>query len=275
MTNTHDVIETTNHAVRTERSDAAIEQDIWSRLWQEDTVRSLDFNHILVEVENGHVNAWGHVRKDFHRRRIEAIIAAVPGVTAVSNHIVSDNQLAVDIAQALSSDERTRSIFLTVSCGHGWVTLIGEVNTIEALEAVEEVLSTVPNVRGIVNLPAVSGLPGPEDRLAVQPDIGARVYNWEGLVGRVTGVVIDPLSRLVTHFSVGTSGEAAGQRVSSQYVLPLETIEVISKENIMLARDVQRIDVYSQLDLEEFPLASEDWRAPFPYKRGQVHWRAY
>ena len=275
MTISQAAVEAESQAELDMRSDAAVEQDIWSRLWQEDTIRSLDFHSILVEVENGHALIWGHVGKDFHRRRMEEIIASVPGVSAISNCIVSDHELAVNIAQALSRDERTRKYFLNVSANHGWVTLIGEVPTIDAFEAVEEVLSRVPDVRGILNLPVVSGLPDPETRLAVQPDIGARVYDWAGVVGRVTGVVINPLDRLVTHFIVRTSGEEAGQRISAQYVLPVATIEVINKENIILTKDVQRISVYPQLELEEFPLAAEDWKPPFPYKLGQVHWRAY
>ena len=275
MTISQAAVEAESQAELNMRSDAAIEQDIWSRLWQEDTIRSLDFHSILVEVENGHALICGHVGKDFHRRRMEEIIASVPGVSAISNCIVSDHELAVNIAQALSRDERTRKYFLNVSANHGWVTLIGEVPTIDAFEAVEEVLSRVPDVRGILNLPVVSGLPDPGTRLAVQPDIGARVYDWAGLVGRVTAVVINPLDRLVTHFIVRTSGEEAGQRISAQYVLPVATIEVINKENIILTKDVQRISVYPQLELEEFPLAAEDWKPPFPYKLGQVHWRAY
>ena len=275
MTISQAAVEAESQAELNMRSDAAIEQDIWSRLWQEDTIRSLDFHSILVEVENGHALICGHVGKDFHRRRMEEIIASVPGVSAISNCIVSDHELAVNIAQALSRDERTRTYFLNVSANHGWVTLMGEVPTIDAFEAVEEVLSRVPDVRGILNLPVVSGLPDPGTRLAVQPDIGARVYDWAGLVGRVTGVVINPLDRLITHFIVRTSGEEAGQRISAQYVLPVATIEVINKENIILTKDVQRISVYPQLELEEFPLAAEDWKPPFPYKLGQVHWRAY
>jgi len=275
MTISQAAVEAESQAGLNMRSDAAIEQDIWSRLWQEDTIRSLDFHSILVEVENGHALICGHVGKDFHRRRMEEIIASVPGVSAISNCIVSDHELAVNIAQGISRDERTRKYFLNVSANHGWVTLIGEVPTIDAFEAVEEVLSRVPDVRGILNLPVVSGLPDPETRLAVQPDIGARVYDWAGLVGRVTAVVINPLDRLITHFIVRTSGEEAGQRISAQYVLPVATIEVINKENIILTKDVQRISVYPQLELEEFPLAAEDWNPPFPYKLGQVHWRAY
>jgi osmotically-inducible protein OsmY len=275
MTITQAAVEADSQAELNMRSDAAIEQDIWSRLWQEDTIRSLDFNNILVEVENGHVLIWGHVRKDFHRRRIEEIIASVPGVSAISNCIVSDHELAVNIAQALSRDEHTRTYFLNVSANHGWVTLMGEVPTIDAFEAVEEVLSSVPGIRGIVDLALVSGMPDPETRPAVQPDMGARVYDWAGLGGRVTGVVINPVDRLVTHFVVRTTGEAAGQRISTQYVLPVATIEVINDENIILTKDVQRISVYPELDLEEFPLAPEDWKPPFPYKPGQVHWRAY
>lgn len=275
MTISQAAVEAESQAELNMRSDAAIEQDIWSRLWQEDTIRSLDFHSVLVEAENGHALIWGHVGKDFHRRRMEEIIASVPGVSAISNCIVSDHELAVNIAQGISRDERTRKYFLNVSANHGWVTLIGEVPTIDAFEAVEEVLSRVPDVRGILNLPVVSGLPDPGTRLAVQPDIGARVYDWAGLVGRVTGVVINPLDRLITHFIVRTSGEEAGQRISAQYVLPVATIEVINKENIILTKDVQRISVYPQLELEEFPLAAEDWKPPFPYKLGQVHWRAY
>lgn len=257
------------------RSDFAIEDDIWSRLWQEDTVRTLDFNSVSVEVESGRVVIRGHVGKDRNRRRIEEMIASVAGVSEIDNQLVSDQELTLKIAQALSRDERTRSFFLNVSCMHGWVTVNGEVHSLEAREVAEEVVSAVPEVRGILNPPSINGQTIAQDRTIAQPDIGAHVYNQEGLVGRVTRVVINPLDRLVTHFVVSAGGEAAGRRITSQFVLPVKTIGVINDANIILSDDVSRITAYPELDLEEFPLAPEDWRPPFPYKSGQVHWRAF
>lgn len=257
------------------RSGFAIEEDIWSRLWQEDTVRSLDFNSLLVEVDGGRVVVRGHVGKDRNRARVEEIVASVPAVLEVDNQVVSDQELGLKIAQALSKDERTRSYFLNVSCTHGWVTIMGEVHSLEAREVVEEIVSGVPEVRGILNPPSINGQIVAQDRTIAQPDIGAQVYNWEGLVGMVARVVINPLDRLVTHFIVRAGGEAAGRRITSQFVLPVKTIEVINDANIILSDDVRKIMAYPELDLEEFPLAPEDWRPPFPYKSGQVHWRAY
>ncbi len=158
---------------------------------------------------------------------------------------------------------------------HGWVTLIGEVPALEAREIVEEVVSGVPEVRGILNPPTISGQTSVPEHKIAQPDIGAQVYNWEGLVGRVTRVVINPIDRLVTHFVVKAGGEASGRRIASQFVLPVKTIDVINDENIILTRDVRRVAAYPELDLEEFPPAPQDWRPPFPYKPGEVHWRAF
>jgi osmotically-inducible protein OsmY len=257
------------------RSDFAIEEDIWSRLWQEDTVRTLDFNSVLVEVNGGKVVIGGHVGKDSNRQRIEEIVASVPGVVAADNQIVSDQELTIKIAQALSADERTRSYFLSITCMHGWVTIIGEMPSLAAREVVEEIVSGLPEARGILNPPSISGQTFVQDRTIAQPDIGAQVYAWEGLVGRVTAVVINTLDRLVTHFVIRAGGEAAGRRISSQFVLPVKTIEVINDGNIILSDDVRTITAYPELDLEEFPFAPEDWRPPFPYKSGQVHWRAF
>ncbi|HEX6306141.1 MAG TPA: BON domain-containing protein [Anaerolineales bacterium] len=257
------------------RSDFAIEEDIWSGLWHEDTIRTLDFNSILVEVDGGKVVMRGHVGKDSNRNKIGEIVAAVPGVIEVDNQIVSDQDLTLKIAQALSDDERTRPYFPSVTCMHGWVTIIGEVPSLAAREVVEEIVSAVPEVRGILNPPSVGGQTFVQDRTIAQPDIGAQVYAWEGLIGRVTSVVTNPLDRLVTHFVIVARGEAAGRRVTSHFVLPVKTIEVINDGNIILSDDVRRITAYPELDLEEFPMAPEDWRPPFPYKSGQVHWRAY
>ena len=256
------------------RPDDAIVEDIWSRLWQEDGIRNLDLNSLLIEVENGTVHLRGHVGKDLHRIRITEIASSVPGVQKIKNDLSADFKLQVKVAQALYRDQRTRSLFLNVNCMHGWITVLGQVPNQTLREVVEEVISKVPQVRGILHPPMVEGQAYPLYRRVVQPDIAARVYADEGLTGKVTKVVINPRNRLVTHFVVKASGEAAGLGLSAEFVLPIETIDVVNDENVILSDRVERIETYPQLDEQAYPPAPQDWQAPFPYRHGEVRWQS-
>jgi osmotically-inducible protein OsmY len=256
------------------RSGDAIIEDIWAQLWQDDGIRNLDLNDLLIRVENGAVRLWGHVGKGFHRIRIAEIASSVPGVQKVENDLIMDFELQVEVAQALYRDQRTRPLFLNVDCMHGWISVLGQVPNQSVCEVVEEVISKISQVRGILHPPMIMGQAYPLYRRVVQPDIGARVYAEVGLTGRVTKVVINPRNRLVTHFAVKAGGEAAGLGLTAEFVLPIETIDVVNDENVILSDRVQRIETYSQLDEQAYPPAPQDWQSPFPYQRGEVHWEA-
>lgn len=267
MNSTREMIST-----RFVRSDESILADIWTALWREDTVRSIDWDSISVKIQDGEVFLAGHVAREQNRQLVEGIVRAVPGVTAVNNQIIADRDLIVEVAQALAEDERTRPYILRVGSFHGWISLGGEVPTREVQSAAEEVAGQVPSVRGVLSLPKVTGERQNPGRRAVQPQIGASAYGEQGQVGVVTQVVVNPRNRLVSNVVISANYEAQGWPVLGDTILPVEAIEHVNPGSIFLVRDGLPLSACPAFDSAEYPRAPLTWRPPYPYAPGAVRW---
>jgi osmotically-inducible protein OsmY len=261
-------------AKQVSRPDESIAADVWANILREESIRTLDRDSIRLEVKDGEVTLWGHVVKPAHRTRVEELAARVRGVVAVHNRLVVDHDLAVEIAQALARDERTRPYILSVNCYHGWVTLVGEVPTSEAQQAAEEVAASHPLGRGVIALPRVSGQSAAPSRRPLQPEVGARVYTRSGLVAHVSQVVIDPRNRLVSHLVITLDGSVYGGQTGLHYVLPAEAIDFVREGSVWLKAEAASQIRLSPFVPEQFPLAPSDWQPPFPYKAGTIRWPA-
>lgn len=260
------------------REDAVIQAEAWMALWKADDLRSLDIDSIDLEVHAGKVQLVGHVIKAYHRQLAETLVKAVPGVNALHNELVVDSELAIEVAQALGADPRTRPYIILVGAFHGWVHLNGEVSTPEARSAVEEVAASVSQVRGVVSLPHLLGEKGftrresKKDNSQIQPQIGDRVYASDGMAGKVAQVIINPRNRLVTHVALAADFELRGQAVRGDFLVPAEAVNNASEGSLFLSDSLRTLalrPIYQEVD---FPLASPEWRPPFPYRPGTVRW---
>ena len=254
------------------RPDNSILFEIWDKLWKCDVIRSVDINSFSVSVVNGVVLLTGHLSRASNRRLIEDIAHAVPDVIAVNNKLVTDDELSLQVAQALGRDERTRPFVLPVGCSHGWVHLGGEVPTREIQLVAEEVAGQVASVRGVVSLPKVTGESCCPERRALQPPIKARIYDHNRQEGVVTHVVIQPLNRLVTHAVVSTNDSRDGKDVFHEYLVPVEEMEVVNRESIFLKRNGPPLNTFPAYEPSEYPPAPLNWQPPYPYSVGTVRW---
>lgn len=73
----------------------------------------------------------------------------------------SDDSIRISILAKLSDDERIRQAHLRVGVLHGIAHLTGEVDTLVARAAAEEIARQVDGVRGVVNRIAAPGAPSP------------------------------------------------------------------------------------------------------------------
>ena len=251
-------------------SDANILAEIWKAVRHYETIRALDMDNFSISVENGFVLLTGHVSKKYHRDLIEEIACTIPGVHAVHNKLVVDSDLIIQVAQALSKDERTHSLILPVGCSHGWVRLGGEVPGRDLKIAAEEIAAQVPSVRGVLSRPRLIGENPEPERLAVQPQIQAKVYDYNRQEGVVTQVVIQPRNRLVTHVVVNISDFCDGKFVFHEYFVPVEAMEVVNKESILLKRNGPPLNTFPAFEPSDYPLAPSDWQPPYPYEAGDV-----
>ncbi len=256
------------------RPDEVILEDVWANILKDASIRALDRDSIRLEVKGGEVTVRGHVVKSAHRARIEELAAQVRGVTRVHNHLVVDHDLAIEIAQALAKDPRTRPNILSVNCYHGWVTLVGEVPDVHTQQAAEEVAASHPQARGVIALPRVSGYEGALARRPVQPEIGAQVYTRTGWVGNVSEVVIDPGNRLVRFIAITPLHAADGGQAGVRYVLPAEVIDFVRPGSVWLKDEAAGKIGVSPFNPAEFPLAPQEWQPPFPYQPGTIRWPA-
>ena len=129
-----------------EYSDASILAEIWKTVRRYEVIRTLDIGSFSISAQKGFVLLTGHVSKKYHRNLIEEIARSIPGVSAIHNNLVVDSDLIIQVAQALSKDERTRSFILPVSCSQGWINLGGVVPKHELQIAAEEIAAQVPSI---------------------------------------------------------------------------------------------------------------------------------
>lgn len=258
--------------------DAGIQAEAWMALWKAEDVRSLDINSLDLIVQDGDVWLIGHVVNAYHRQLAENLVKAVRGVNSVHNDLVSDTELAAEVAQALSADARTHPYSIPVGAFHGWIHLSGEIPTRQALFAAEEVAASIPTVRGVVNLPHLTGkskttrVESERDNHQIQPPIGGQVYARDGLAGKVAGVIINPGNRLVAHVILAADFVIEGINVRSELIIPVEAVKPSNNGSTFLSdslRDLARRPTFQESD---FPLAPPEWRPPYPYTQGAVRW---
>jgi len=254
------------------RTDEAILDDILRSLWDEETIRMIDFYDISVDVEKGQVCLSGHVSKELNNFLIEKIARSVPGVIAVHNHLATDHDLSVQVAHALATDDRTRAFALQVYCCHGWVELEGPVPNRDIQHAAEEIAARVQVVRGVISLPEVVGEQPAPRRVAFQPHIGVRVLGNDETEGKVSQVIIDPHNRLVTHAVVRVNQTINNWLEPGDYLVPVEIMHVVDAGGILLSHHAAAINQFPILNSTDYPIAPLTWLPPYPYVVGNVRW---
>jgi osmotically-inducible protein OsmY/sporulation protein YlmC with PRC-barrel domain len=259
--------------------DFALAAEVDNALWADNILRETDYNEIDVTVENGIVILRGHVITSMNLSRAEDAVRLVKGVLGIENHLVVDDNLVIDVAQALGRDKRTQLERVFIGAQNGVITLNGQVGSAAIREAAEEVAASVPTVRGVANyLQAPNIVVDPQAEQVLEPPIGGEVYATDMLLGHVERVIINPHNRRVTAFAV--HGYFPDLRYASEPGLPDENTQP-ERRTVMPIRSVRyetdssvQLDVSSveaarnpDFDPVDFVSPPEDWQPPYPY-----HW---
>ena len=253
-------------------SDDSIQSEIWKKVCQYGEIRVLGMDSFSISVHKGLVLLNGHVSKKYHRDLMEEIARSMPGVRAVHNKLILDSDLIIQVAQALSKDERTSHFIFPVGCADGWIHLGGVVPRRELQIAAEEIAAQVPSVRGVLSRPRVIGEIYETDRRPIQPQIHAKTYDYNRQEGVVTQIVIQPRNRLVTHAVVSTSDFHDGKFVVHEHLVPVEAMDVVDTESVITKRNEPSLNAFPIFDPSNYPLAPSDWQPPYPYAAGDVRW---
>jgi osmotically-inducible protein OsmY len=253
-------------------SDDSLLAEIWKAVRQDDVIRALDMGNFSVSVKEGLVLLTGHLSRKYHRELIEAIACSVPGVHAVQNNLVVDSDLTIQVAAHLAMDERTRHFIFPVGSAHGWVRMGGVVSRRELQRAAEEIAAQMALVRGVLSRPRVIGEYPETERRPIQPQIQAKVYDYNLQEGVVTQVVIQPRNRLVTHAVISASDFQKGKFLFHEYLIPVEAMEVVNRESIFLKRNGPPLNAFPAFEPSVYPLAPYGWQPPYPYGAEAVRW---
>ena len=195
----------------------------------------------------------------------------------MENHLVVDEDLKLAAAAAIAEipDRSAERIF--VGAESGFITITGEVASVESSRAAEERAGSVPQIRGVLNRIRVSGLEFPEPR-PLQPRVGARVYGRHIVSGHVEQVIVNSVNRLVTGMVVdGLCPEPKQNRkywflgdsalVRRKVVIPVHSVEHQTKNAVFLENKARRFEDFNPTS---FSVPDTNWQPPYPYHRNHV-----
>jgi osmotically-inducible protein OsmY len=261
-------------AQQTDRPDADILAEINDRLWQDEATRAMERSNVAVRIRSGRVFLAGHVTNQRDLQLVADLVGSIPGVQAIHNALVADQDLVVEVAQALAADARTRPAIIRVGASHGWIQMAGEVPDEATRRTAEEVAASVARVRGVLGLPHLPDAQpqGARNRRSLQPRVGAAVYATDGTAGRIELVVISRRNRLVSHLVVAGAPEVGWLPVRGAWVVPVEAVAHATEGGVFLTQRLAAVVARTPVEAVNFELPPPEWRLPFPYEAGEVRW---
>ena len=263
-------------------SDEVLGAAVDKALWSDEILRQTDYQEIGLSVQEGVVRLQGHVVTQGNKRNAEAAARSVPGVLDLENGLVVDDDLVLEVAQALGKNELTRSERIAVGARNGFITLNGEVSSAAIRHAAEARAASISQVRGVVNyLQAPNIIIDYKDGPIWQPYIDQQVSAADMQLGQVERVVIDPRNRRVTAFVVQgyfpDPQDTDGYRLPSDepqqehsVVIPMDVVGSVTDGSVRLEISGTEAALYRSFKPADFIDPPAEWQPPYPYRREQV-----
>jgi osmotically-inducible protein OsmY len=265
-------------ALPEERSDPILIIEVKRGLREERILREAQTGGIHVSARYGYISLNGYVPDSSQKARAEKAACRILGVLGVENRLVVDRDLKIAATKAVAQipDVPMKSIF--VGAHNGFITLKGEVPSLESRRAAEELAGDVHQIRAVLNTLRIPGLavefPEPH---ALQPSIGARVYATNLVLGHIKQVIVNPVNRLVTAILVdGMFSESRGTRrhwffddviVQRKVVIPVHTIQHMTDTAVFLEVAASQFEDFNPASIA---LPDINWQPPYPYQRKHV-----
>jgi osmotically-inducible protein OsmY len=164
------------------RQDNEIEADVWKALYESEEISDVDLKWVTINVMDGIVTIRGNMRDPSGVTEAEVVTALVPGVAAVVNHITSDWDIELKIAQVIANTAPRLSNDLSIHAQLGVVSLYGHVSSEKEKD---DVLRAIPSVRGVRSV---------QDSLEVRATVAVAVSEKDQSES-VGGESIEPESR--------------------------------------------------------------------------------
>jgi osmotically-inducible protein OsmY len=154
------------------RTDEELLREVTQALYDYPRLR-IDLRGMRVRAVDGDVWLTGHVSSDLNSRVAEDQLVGIAGLAGVHNELMTDTDLASNVAAALAQDPRTHGQHIGVYPVLGEVRLRGTVKTQGAKDAATQVTAAVPGADQVVNelrvdptgdvVPILAGITGEDD----------------------------------------------------------------------------------------------------------------
>jgi osmotically-inducible protein OsmY len=132
------------------RSDSELQQEVESILY-DITSLHVDLKGMNIRVLDSVLYLDGNISSSLRSEIVQDQALGVTGLLEIKNNLVSDDQLAGDLAMAYGRDPRTRDLPIGVYPRLGIVRLGGAVHTPQQKAAAEEIARDFPGVRSVLN----------------------------------------------------------------------------------------------------------------------------
>lgn len=156
------------------RPDDELLQEVTQALYDYPRLR-IDLRGMQVRAVDGDIWLMGHVSSDLNSRVAEDQLVGIAGLANVHNELLTDTDLAANVAAALAEDPRMQGQHIGVYPELGEVRLRGTVKTAAARDAATQVAAAVPGAEHVVNelrvdpdsvvVPVMAGITGEEDQV--------------------------------------------------------------------------------------------------------------
>ncbi|MDQ6714122.1 MAG: BON domain-containing protein [Candidatus Dormibacteraeota bacterium] len=131
-------------------TDWEIKQAIIEQLTADPTLRDVQ-RSLTIEVHDQVVTLRGYVADQSEAERVARIIRSVPSVMQVDRKLITDDDMARALTDAIRSDPGTRAADVQVSAHHGTVDISGIAPDPATARMIESVASRAPGVQVVHN----------------------------------------------------------------------------------------------------------------------------
>jgi len=131
-------------------TDWEIKETLTEQLMADPTLRDVQ-RSITIDVQDQVVTLRGYVANQSEAEQVARIIRSVPGVLQVERKLITDDDMAGAVTDAIRSDPATRAADVQVSAHHGTVDITGIAPDPASARRIESVAGRVPGVQVVHN----------------------------------------------------------------------------------------------------------------------------
>ncbi len=241
------------------------------RAIRQDSVLHGTADQVDVLVNGGIAYLSGYVASATHKARAESDVCRVKGVKQVENHLFSDDELRMLVAQELACNADLSHYLFEVRSTRGFIRLDGQVNSADLANAAENLAASVGGVRAVVNClrcPDRTNVPANERVLV--PGVGQEVYASDGRLGRVERVIVDAGDRQLAAVAVDARFGPWPDDRERHILVPIAGIRNVNASGVELNITSDEAAHCLEFDPKAFITPDPDAQLPYGYLCSEV-----